>query len=68
MGCILIFCVRSKKNSICRFPKIFEDETVGAEAKKLFKEAEVKRFIGYIHKNRQLLPLNITNIKIQTIS
>ena len=41
---------------------------MGAEAKKLFKEAEVKRFIRYIHKNRQLLPLIITNIKVMTIS
>ena len=26
-----------------RYPKIFEDETVGPEAKKLFTEAEVKK-------------------------
>ena len=25
-----------------RYPKIFDDETVGAEAKKLYKEAEVR--------------------------
>ena len=28
--------------SLFRYPKIFEDETVGPEAKKLFTEAEVK--------------------------
>ena len=27
-----------------RYPKIFEDETVGPEAKKLFTEAELKTY------------------------
>ena len=31
--------------TLFRYPKIFEDETVGPEAKKLFTEAEVKTYI-----------------------
>ena len=35
------YLCRCITNSTCRYPKIFEDETVGPEAKKLFSDAEV---------------------------
>ena len=35
-----------------RYPKIFDDETVGAEAKKLYKEAEV-RLLSFAERKKQ---------------